>query len=306
MGAILVGTKGGSALLVPIYGDILLVINFSMDFFVLWLTSKLLHRPARTLPMFAAATFGAFYALATLFFHMGEAMVLVANLAASVVICFVGFWRVRTMREFLRATALFYATNFLLGGTMTALYSLCNSYLFADRIYAFGELFDLGAELSFGGFLVLAAVSGAAAMLFGRYWGRTRTKHTLTAEVTLAARTATLSLFADSGNLLCDPIDGTPVVVCALPAVERVLSPRLAAFFSYPDPARVALLGAEARRVRVIPIQGANDGGLCFAFRPDCIRINGTTVTALVAPDPARAAGSFAETDGLLPAALTE
>lgn len=297
----LCNTRGGGRLEQVIYGDVLLVINFSMDFLSLYLAAKLLHRPIRTLPMSVAAALGALYALLSLYLRGGNLVITLCNILASCLLVWVAF-RPRRVAEFCKETALFYGIGFLLGGCMTALYNLCNSYLFSDKVYAFGNLSDLSAELTFGWFVVLAAVSAVISLALGWLFTRSAHRQTREVQVELLGRSVGLTLLCDSGNLLRDPISGTPVLVCAYGAISPILYPKLRAFFSDPSPARVSVLDSDgARRIRAIPMQGVGGGGMLFALRPDRVLVDGAAVSALVAVDVNRGSGEFGGTDGLIP-----
>ena len=289
-----------------VYGDILLLINFSMDFLALYLSAKLLHLRLRTLPMMLAAGIGAFYALLSLFLRTGNLAITLLNIGISCAMVAVAFLP-RRLSSFLKSAAVFYGISFLLGGCMTALYNLCNSFLFSDRIHAFGNVTNLESELSFGWFILLAAVSAVASLLLGRLFTRSAAKATVEIKIQLAGRSVGLTLLCDSGNLLCDPISGTPVLICAFHAVEPILYYQLRAFFADPIPDRIALLRRDAaRRVRVIPMRGVGDSGMLFAFRPDKLWVGNNPVDALIAVDTAHGCGEFGGTDGLIPSALTE
>lgn len=289
-----------------IYGDILLLINFSMDFLSLYLAAKLLHQPIRTIPMILASGIGAFYALLSLWLHTGNLAITFLNIAVSCAMVAVAFLP-RRLGLFLKSAAVFYGISFLLGGCMTAVYNLCNSFLFSDRVHAFGNVSNLETELSFGWFVLLAAVSAVASLLLGRLFTRSATQRTAQITAALAGREVKLTLLCDSGNLLCDPISGTPVLICAFHAIEPILYYQLRAFFADPIPDRIALLRRDAaRRVRVIPMKGVGESGMLFAFRPDRLSIGETAIDALIAVDTRRGTGEFGGTDGLLPAALTE
>lgn len=289
-----------------VYGDILLLINFSMDFLSLYLSAKLLHLRIRTLPMMLAAGIGALYALLSLFLHTGNLAITLCNVAVSCAMVAVAFLPHR-FGAFFKSAAVFYGISFLLGGCMTALYNLCNSFLFSDRVHAFGNVTNLETELSFGWFVLLAAVSAVASLLLGRLFTRSAARSTARVSIQLAGRSVGLTLLCDSGNLLCDPISGTPVLVCAFRAVEPVLYDQLRAFFADPIPDRIALLRRDAaRRVRVIPMRGMGDCGMLFAFRPDKLLLNAMPVEALIAVDVTHGRGEFGGTDGLVPSTLVE
>lgn len=289
-----------------VYGDILLLINFSMDFLALYLSAKLLHLRIRTLPMVLASAVGAGYALLSLFLRTGNLAITLLNIVISCAMVAVAFFPKR-LGAFFKSAAVFYGISFLLGGSMTALYNLCNSFLFSNRIHAFGNTTNLETELSFGWFVLLAAVSATASLLLGRLFSRSAAKSTSSIRIQLAGRSVGLTLLCDSGNLLCDPISGTPVLICAFRAIEPILYDQLRAFFADPIPDRIALLKRDAaRRVRVIPMRGVGDSGMLFAFRPDQLWVGDTQVEALIAVDNAHGCGEFGGTDGLIPTTLTE
>lgn len=289
-----------------VYGDILLLINFSMDFLALYLSAKLLHLRIRTVSLMLAAIVGAGYALLSLFLHTGNLAITLLNIVISCAMVAIAFLP-RRFGAFFKSAAVFYGISFLLGGSMTALYNLCNSFLFSDRIHAFGNTTNLETELSFGWFVLLAVISACASLLLGRLFSRSAAKATASVKIELAGRSVGLTLLCDSGNMLCDPISGTPVLICAFRAIEPVLYDQLRAFFADPIPDRIALLKRDAaRRVRVIPVRGVGDSGMLFAFRPDRLLVGDTPTEALIAVDAAHGCGEFGGTDGLIPPILTE
>ena len=167
-----------------------------------------------------AAGIGAGYALLSLFLRTGNLAITLFNIMVSCAMVAVAFLP-RRFGAFCKSAAVFYGISFLLGGSMTALYNLCNSFLFSDRIHAFGNTTNLETELSFGWFVLLAAVSATASLLLGRLFSRSAAKATASIKVELAGRSVGLTLLCDSGNLLCDPISGPPVLICAFAPLSR-------------------------------------------------------------------------------------
>ena len=100
-----------------VYGDVLFIINFSMDFLSLYVTAKFIHLRLRFVPTIAAAAIGAVYGVASVILDGNELISYFISAAVSILMCYIALGK----HLLLRHTLIFYAVSLGLGGCMTAL-----------------------------------------------------------------------------------------------------------------------------------------------------------------------------------------
>ena len=146
-----------------IYIDILLLINFSMDFVALFLTARLMHARAKAIPLAAASLIGAGYEALRLFISWSLPLSVISDIACAVLMCVIALGA----SELLRTTLTFLCASIIIGGTMTALYSFAGM---GDGLFSgsSAESTDALLELPFGRFIPAAALSAAFALLLCR------------------------------------------------------------------------------------------------------------------------------------------
>ena len=66
-----------------IYGDVLFLINFSMDFLSLFITGKIMHLKMNKWRLLASATVGGVYGVASLFFPFDGVLLVLANVVCA-------------------------------------------------------------------------------------------------------------------------------------------------------------------------------------------------------------------------------
>ena len=126
--------------------------------------------------------------------------------------------------------------------------------------------------------------------------------------VTVNGKTVTARGMIDSGNLLTDPIDGTPVIPVNRALLMPLLSPELRNLLEQSPMPLESLSGlAEAPRLRIIPANTATGKGMLLALRPERLTLTETegkqtsqAVACLVCP----IAMEDAPADALIPATL--
>lgn len=255
-----------------VYGDVYLVINFTMDFLALYLTARALKRPAPPLRLSLAAALGAGYALASLLLPDGNPLSVFTSLAIPVLLVLIAFgfsgWR-----ELLRTLAVFWAISFLLGGAATAA-----SYLVAQwakkEVVIGGQVEALPADLPYWGVIALGLLVAAVVSFLLRL--RKKLPQTATVEVGEDETTlVSLSGLVDSGNLLTEPLSGRAVI----------LIDRSAAAFLPPELAFLRGGGTPSLtpRLRLIPYSTPSGEGIFYGYLPTVVRVNGKPRTACVA-----------------------
>jgi sigma-E processing peptidase SpoIIGA len=282
-----------------VYGDLLFLINFSMDFLCFYIVCRVRHRPLRLFRTAAASALGGAFAVAALFISCPDALALLIDLAWVVLICAIAIGGEGLVVN----TLLYGGVSAILGGIMTALYSFFNR-IWADRGYS--------AEsdgLSVWSFALLA-VAGALITLIGGRRMRMRIA-SVNAEVVVTTDRGSVSMrgFTDSGNLLTDPLCGRAVILCELDAVRSVFSEELCAVWENCTLAAASELAPElAAALRFIPADGAlsGDRAVLAAVKPRSVKIicgeKSAEVDVLLAPQPRRL--SAGEARAIIPAGL--
>lgn len=281
-----------------LYGDVLFFVNFTMDFLTLFITASILHRPIRRGRMTLAAAIGALYGVAACFMGGTVLFGIAVNVAVSLLMCYIAFGK-----RLLPCLALFYGSGCLLGGAMTALYSLVGSMSGMPSVAVGGHETAVASDIPLGWMAVVAGIVGAAAILGGRMEQRNRHARRVSLTVGWEERRAVLEGLIDSGNLLTDPLGGRPVIVVRREALRTLLPTALMPLLTAEDPSCLAELPPEAAiRVRVIPAQGIGGRTVFLALRPDRLAVDGMEKEALLALGNE----GFDGADALVPGCLSE
>ncbi len=256
---------------VDVYADLLFLINAGMDGLCLGMTARLLHRRPKAWRMIAASVLGGIYAVLALLPDIGQAAALAMDIGVCLLMCAVAFGeRTRgAVRRLGGAAAVYVVLSMVLGGVMTAVFNLCNRAGLSEHIPS-GED-GLGAWV----FALVTLLGSTMTLWGGRLFNRSRATVTCRVTVEIDGRSAVWRGLVDTGNLLCDPLGGHPVICVAPASAADVLSPTLLAFVSAPVPDVATLHDEhEIRRLRFIPTKTATGSGLLPGLRPDRVLIS--------------------------------
>lgn len=199
-----------------IYADILLVINLTVDYLLLFGTARLGGAKFERLKGLFGAFIGALYSLIILF-DMSRSVMMISKLAASAVMVLITFGKRKT-GEFIRLLLIFYICGFLFSGFMM----LINSFAHADSFFIKGGIvyFELSA--------MEIVASGTAAFLvteiLRRIFRRGEPEGKFIARIYNGGTSAVLKGFTDTGNMLSDPFTGRPVAVAYPKSIKKILS----------------------------------------------------------------------------------
>ena len=263
-----------------IYADVLFLINFCLDFICLYITSRLCSCPASIWRTLGAAAIGGIYSAAALMMSaMCTPLLVLIHFAAAFVICFAAFFG-RSIKKTLISTVVFAVSCAVTGGILTAVFTLAGKYSYFN-----GGFY---ADISAGALLAVAAAAGGVALVFGLLSKRRLNTAYAEIEAVYAGKRYRLRLLADSGNLLCEPVSGLPVIMLrrgTIPADDS--------------------LSAESGN-RVIPFTSAGGSDILIGFKAEklyLLKVRGKkeidAYLAFGASD-----GNFAGTDGIFPASL--
>lgn len=106
-----------------VYADILILVNFVVDYFLLLFTSKLLHKKTRVLRLIASAAAGGFFSLYIFLPQKNFLLETAAHILMCGIMCFIAF-KMRDFKDFLRSAVFLFGVNFAYSGAMIAVWYL--------------------------------------------------------------------------------------------------------------------------------------------------------------------------------------
>lgn len=264
--------KGGSCVTV-VYLDSVFTLNAVMDYLLLICTARLAGRPLRRGRYLLAALLGGAYAAAVFLPGLSFLARTPVKLAAGILLALAAFGG---EEKLVRLTLLFFALSCALAGCVLGLGLLSGGVPMAGGIF----YTDVDARV-----LLIAAAAAYAVMTVVF---RAAAKHgvegqLLRVRVCLKGQVVTMTALHDTGNALCDPVSGAPVLVTARgalenifpPQVRRLLTPeRLRCPAELLEPLRAS---APEWRFSLVPYQTVGlPEGLLLTVRSDWTEVGGT------------------------------
>lgn len=249
-----------------VYADVLFLIDFSMDFLTFYIVSHILKQKIKLIRICSASAMGGIYSVLSFGMQFKSPIGLILDIFVCFVMCMTAFLE-KSPKHFRRMpiyTATFFVVSAMLGGVMTALFSLLNRSL-AD--------IETGRDdISLWVFGFVAIVSGLATLLGSDLIGRSSRAKFGKLNIRMGNRRMSFEAMSDSGNMLKDPIGGKDVVIIDR-ARGRQLSPALA------SGTLASLQASSLKGIRLIPIRTAAGEGMLTAFSPDEVTLdyNGTS-----------------------------
>lgn len=247
-----------------VYADLYFLVNVCMNLLCLMITGSLLHRRTRRWRAILAASLGGVYALAALLLSLGGILGVLSDVGMALCMCAVAFGAGKgSLLPLCKATAVQFLTSMILGGVMTALYTLLN------RLELPLEMLK-GDGLSVWTFALLSAVAGLMTARGGRFFGFSKKTRSVTVSATILGCEVTLRALVDSGNLLRDPVSGRSVIVADRKKLEALLPDGARELLAHPLTAQDLTY---AKQLRLIPAETASGRALLPAFLPSHLSI---------------------------------
>lgn len=271
-----------------LYADVLFAINFIMDYLALYASSAVLRLKKNRLRLALGAFVGAAYCLLKLYVTLAEPF---TALAVSLVMCGVSLWNGKLF-TYIKAVILFYAASMLFGGVMTFLY---------ESAYRYRHAQILKNGLTPGMFFAAVGILFILILVGGKIISHSVFAKNVNVRIRIGDKCENFRMLCDSGNLLCDPYNGLPVMVLDAKSLDKLLGKD--GFHRHFD-----TLGglAASRKFRYIPIHTPSGDGALPAFLPDGVFVRGSRrneperpIDAMIAVD-SREAG-YGENDGIIP-----
>lgn len=273
-----------------LYADVLFFINFSMDFVSLYITSKLLSLPSKTVRYVLSAVIGGVFGVLCVIFPPSR----LVSFALSFAVSFLMIRIVSGRGSFflhVKNTAVLWGVAALISGGVSLVLSLGRDYSGLSVGFSKGQ--SSFFVLSLGAFLCLLL-----SKLF------VSAPKCTSCQVVLRDREKQVSFSAlvDSGNLVREPTSGLSVIFLKKEVFEKLYGAEDTAGISS---GRVECMTRSRLALRCVRVSGVNGDKLLFGVIPQDITLlynkKSKRVKALVVPENK---GDYGGREGLVPATL--
>lgn len=256
-----------------VYVDMLFLINFLMDYVVLWTAARLAQIRVSFWRLAAGAGIGALYSVIALFPHLEQLSAFEVKFLVSLVMVMAAYTPL-PWKKFGQAILYFYLVAFTLGGAVLGFVYFLTSNSFSGAL----GLFPLH-YLWLGVAVVMAGVLGK----YGVTYFKKSILHDLLkvpVEITIKGRQVKLNGLVDTGNQLTDPLTGAPVIIVEYDVLSSFLPPQLKEIVDAAGGVNLVKLAetfpedGSAPPFRLIPFTTIGKRhGMLLGFRPDKITV---------------------------------
>ena len=244
-----------------VYGDLLFIINFSMDFLCFYISCLFLHLKLPLFRVCLSSLVGGIYSVLALFLTFGGARAIFIDILVLILMCLVVYFRKDiTFFRIVKGIFLYFFVSALLGGLMTSLFSLFN------RIELLAEDSGFGEGIKVWIFALLAIIGSILTLGGGRMFKSSSSRKT--AELTLESElgVANLNALVDSGNLSIEPISGKSVVFVSVEKCKKIIDETL--YYSIINNSNVYGTSIEVlSKVRMIPTRSVSGERIFYAIK---------------------------------------
>ncbi|MGB9791009.1 MAG: sigma-E processing peptidase SpoIIGA [Thermacetogeniaceae bacterium] len=256
-----------------IYVDILFIINFIMDYVVLWATAK--FSQIRCVPWrLATASFtGSLYSIVVLLPECGFMAAFWIKLLVSVLMVVLAFVPL-SLKKLGRVLLYFYLITFAMGGTVFGL------------IYLFSSI-SIDSGLNYVPITYLWLVWGFLIILLAGKWGIPYLRKSFLGDllkvpliIKFFGHELKVTGLVDTGNQLVDPLTGDPVVIVEQEIVAPYLPPRIKEALADSGELELAkLVNSFSEEEKILPFRLipfttiGKHHGMLIGFKPEEVKI---------------------------------
>lgn len=202
---------------ITIYVDILILLNFIINSFLITITAKFLGVIISKKRLFLSSFIGSLFSIIILLPTLSIIMLNISKLFISIVICFIAF-SFRNKKVFLKSILTFYIVSFIFGGFMFSLFTIfdLNNMIFHNGILYFKFSFIILIVST----LIIYLLLNFFIDVYGKNLIRQETYKVI---LKVFGKTFQFSGFLDTGNKLCDVNSGKPVVIISYDKIKSYM-----------------------------------------------------------------------------------
>ena len=238
-----------------VYIDVYFLINFTVDLLAFHLASVFSKVYTKNWRLFIAAFLSALYACAVLFVSAEGWLIMIMSALVMVIVSYTLVGRVGLLRRFkLMVAFILFLT--IIGGMVYVAFNFLNAY-FPERVA------DAVHNRKFLVLSVVVLLSIAVIRLLFVLFFHSKSEKCVRVKVELEGKALECDALVDSGNLLKDPIDLTPVMMIKADAVRKLFPQGL------PHLGDSDISGYLNRFIRLIPINKNGHKTVVIGIRPE-------------------------------------
>lgn len=230
-----------------VYADILILVNFIVDYFLLALTSRFLQKSTVFLRTVLGAAAGGVFSLYIFLPQTNSFFEIAVHVFMCAAMCLITF-KMQGIKDFIRSVAVLFAVNFAYSGAMIALWYIFKPYgMVINNSIVYFNISPI--------FLTVFSLIGYfAVLLFRKIFKKTFTQTTY-CEVNITCRGNSLKLsgIVDTGNSLKDVFGISQIFITEYSVIDKILGKEV----------------ANPVRVRKIPCKTVTGESLLDGFRID-------------------------------------
>ena len=252
-----------------VYGDVLLFLNFVLDYFLLWATGRFMRLRINYGRIAVASAVGGLYGLGLVFFQFSVLYSLPATVLVSLLLLFIAF-PIRNLLFLIKTAGVLYIIGFAMAGAALGGQAVISGWEESGLVKAGVLVFSLG---------IAVMVAHWGMKHFRRNWRKENFKAEL--EIVVNDRCCRVTALIDTGNDLSDPLSGQPAVIVEASALSGIFPLGLYSdiqHYSAQSPAYVMERCQSSfwrRRLRLLPFHSiGNTSGMLLGFKPDRLLID--------------------------------
>lgn len=254
-----------------IFADVLVAVNAFVTYFILVcarVVSKIgTHRTGTA----AASLAGGFSALIILAGDLNVLLSIGYKLLTAAVICFIAFLP-RSLKAFFKSFAAFFAVSFAFGGVCFAAECVFHPQ---GLVYRNGTVYF---DVSVFSIAVFTLLCYGLTLIFDRLLKRRAADNTLyTLTVVFRNKSISVRALYDTGNSVCDAVNGNPVTVLNINAASALFSYDELVFLKRGSLDGEGIPESFKKHLRLTPCAGVCGSSLLKAFVPEKIIISDGT-----------------------------
>ena len=245
---------------VTVYWDIMFLINFTIDYIILYSTAKTVFLKRNFFKMILGAAIGGIYGI--FIFEKSIVFNILTYILVTLLILYVAFSELN-----FKIISTFYIISFLFGGisnylnNMYGVIKMSNGFIFVEN-----NLFAVLMGVILSSFIIVISLKLIKRNVI-------KHKQIKTVDIFFEGKSVTVSGMLDTGNLLLDPITKYPVILVSFDDIEKIISSDLKKFLEEKENLCVNINRKIINKIRLIPYKNSNSNDVLKGFKPDYIVI---------------------------------
>lgn len=243
-----------------VYWDMMFLINFAIDYIILYSTAKTLFLKRNIFKILSGALIGGIYGIFA--FEKSFVFNTLTYIFVTFFILYVTFSKLN-----FKIVSTFYIISFLFGGISGYLNNLYGVIKMSNGFfYIENNLLAVLLGVVLSSFIVVISLK-----LIKR--NTIKLRQIKTVDIFCDGKSVTVSGMLDTGNLLLDPITKYPVILVNFSDIKQIINEDLEKFLEENDNLCVNINRRIINKIRLIPYKNSSSNDILKGFKPDYIVI---------------------------------